>query len=83
MLKLLRFLENLFYSIGSWFEDVADGIDKDLHSDLGRALKSPVARTLSPQQAVKAELLPCKFCGRLTHSELKYCGLCNGGSRSA
>lgn len=35
---MLRFLENFFYTIASWFEDWADSIDKDFHDNLRLAM---------------------------------------------
>lgn len=46
MLKLLRFLENIFYTIGSYFEDWADIIDTEFHDELRRALDEPFKRML-------------------------------------
>lgn len=38
MLKILRALENLFYSLGDYFADWADSIDTELHDKLRKAL---------------------------------------------
>ncbi len=43
MLKILRFLENLFYTIGSWFEDRADSIDEDFYDQLRTAINTAIS----------------------------------------
>jgi hypothetical protein len=46
MLIILRFFENLFYNIGSWFEDWADSMDKSFHNQLRSAINDPPIRKL-------------------------------------
>lgn len=45
-LRVLRLLENIFYNIGSYFEDCADSIDTEFHDELRRALDEPFRRLL-------------------------------------
>lgn len=40
-LKILRFLERLFFSIGTWIEDYGDSIDTELHDALRKAMIEP------------------------------------------
>jgi len=42
-LTILRILENLFYNIGSYFEDWADSIDTEFQNELRQALFEPIA----------------------------------------
>ena len=39
MLHILRWLSELFYAIGSWFEDLADGIDENFHEQLRNGMR--------------------------------------------
>lgn len=56
MLKVLRLLENTFYSIGSYFEDCADGLDTEFHDELRRALAEPTTGELSLLSGCNPEL---------------------------
>lgn len=47
-LKILRWLENFFYEIGSFIEDYADANDPEFLETLRQALKEPPIRTLGP-----------------------------------
>lgn len=46
-LKLLRFIEELLYTVGSYFGDYADSIDTEFHETLRQALNDPPIRWLS------------------------------------
>lgn len=59
MLRTLRFFENLFFSLGSWFEDLADSMDKDFHEELRQALSMPPTRGLSANHPATL----CPICG--------------------
>lgn len=64
-LRVLRFLENLFCDISWWFEDLADGLDSELHDELRAALADGEQRVLQDDTVDGTESTlsdSCLFC---------------------
>ena len=70
ILAILRQSESLFYSIGGFFEDIADGLDLEFQEELRQALDAKSKRVLTNNKVHHVEISIRAKDGKMIYSSI-------------